>query len=111
MEPKLVIFNNENPTKVEEKLFHYAGYYVSEKSYRTDGDFSYIKYVSLYTEADREHMPKEINISTTHVDFEQSIEFFCDTNTLRVRGIVDQTILGLIMERIRELGWNKKEKN
>lgn len=101
-----VRFEYPNPTETEKQMYRHYGLYpiISEP-----GKLGYCRYVIFYTEtSEREDFPREIYINRKNIDYTNSITFHSDAELVKVDMYADVELLSLIVERIAELGWERK---
>lgn len=96
----MLTFKNSNPTETEKKLYLYAGLYLIEKN-----EF-HATYAVCYTDSPkRKVFPMEINIEEKHIDHNSMIIFDSVSEQVKIKGYIDEKILQLVQDRIKELGW------
>lgn len=101
----IISLKNETPTDTEIKLFHYAGFY------KVEDTKEYSKYVPVYVVNYRQlvqdnEFPKTIEIEKQYVDYTTGITFYHSSETVEAVGNFDGKLIGLINDRIKELGWH-----
>lgn len=89
---------NENPSKAEEKLFLYAGFY------KVEDDEQHTRYVPVHMDKP-DSFSRTLEVDDTQLDWTTGITFYHMAQTVRCIGMFDATIIDLIQDRIVELEW------
>lgn len=93
-------FKNENPTCIEKMFFNYAGFYLTEKNDER------MVYTCVEDVGSQKEFPQ--SIQTEFANKGGKIIFYQSCECVYIEGNVsmDTSMLHLILERTKELGWS-----
>lgn len=94
----MVRLENKSPSKAEEKLFLYAGFY------KVEDDEQHTRYVPVHMDKP-ENFPTVLEVDNAQIDRTTGITFYHMAQTVRCIGMFDATIIDLIQDHIVELEW------
>lgn len=94
-------FKNENPTRIEQMFFDYAGFYLTEKNDEK------MVYTCVDDVGKQKEFPKSIQTELADKKGEKIIFYqLCECISFEGDMFLDTSMLHLILERTKELGWS-----
>lgn len=102
--PYIRSMTNPEPTEIEKALFHYAGYYPIHRELNYPyGSVIYVRYVVVH--CDRDGYPLQLDILKKDVEEDSYLELYLTSNTVKISGMFDIRLVGLVQELLKSYGY------